>query len=165
MRSLALNEVRRLDGNLVLIASGVVDDATVECFEKGLDRASGAGFERVIVDLTGCRLDSAGLAALVRLRRRSSGDSGDTRLVVPDRNVLRMLQIVGLTPHLPTYRTVAAALRLRSSTHAGPRGQRRGPAPLHASPGVHGRRGTLPPRRPVRRASRPAWIESGAGDG
>jgi len=38
--------------------------------------------------------------------------------------------------------------------------------PLPATPQSyeHGRRGTPPPRRPVRRTNRPAWIESEAGD-
>ena len=38
MRSLALNEVRRLDGQVIPIVIGIVDDAIVDCFEKELDR-------------------------------------------------------------------------------------------------------------------------------
>ena len=97
MGSLALRQVRRLDGSLVLGVRGIVDDATVECFEKGLDR-------------TTCRLDSAGLAALVRLWRRSGRRSAQMRLVAPDATLFRMLEIIGLTSQFPTYPSMDAAL-------------------------------------------------------
>jgi anti-anti-sigma factor len=110
MGSLALRQVHRVDGSLVLTVSGIVDDATVECFEKGLDRATGAGSRRLIIDLTTCRLDSAGLAALVRLWRRSGNRSAGMRLVAADADVFRMLEIIGLTSQFPTYHTIDAAL-------------------------------------------------------
>ena len=132
MGSLALNEVHRPDGGLVVMVRGIVDDATVECFERGLDRATGAGSRQVIVDLSACRLDSAGFAALIRLWRRSTVRARATRLVVPDVSLFRMLQIVGLTSQFPTFRTMDAALpspipcraavATRSSRLAGQRG-------------------------------------------
>jgi anti-anti-sigma regulatory factor len=108
MDSVARNEVCRFDGDLVLTVSGIVDDATVEYFEQGLARAAGAGSGQAIVDLTACWLDSAGLEALARLRRRS-GRSEQTRLLVRDLDLFRMLQIVGLTSHFPTFLTTYAA--------------------------------------------------------
>ena len=110
MGSLGLRQVRRVDGSLVLTVSGIVDDATVECFEKGLDRATGAASRRLVIDLTTCRLDSAGLAALVRLWRRSGHCSAGMRLVAPDADLFRMLEIIGLTSQFPTYPTIDAAL-------------------------------------------------------
>jgi len=110
MGSLALRQVRRLDGSLVLGVRGIVDDATVECFEKGLDRATATGSRQVIIDLTTCRLDSAGLAALVRLWRRSGRRSAQMRLVAPDATLFRMLEIIGLTSQFPTYPSMDAAL-------------------------------------------------------
>jgi anti-anti-sigma factor len=109
MGSLALNELCRFDDDLVLTVSGIVDDATVEYFEQGLTRAAGNGSGQVIVDLTACWLDSAGLEALARLRRRSNGHSEQTRLLVRDADLFRMLQIVGLTSHFPTFLTTYAA--------------------------------------------------------
>jgi anti-anti-sigma factor len=109
MGSLALNEVRRYEGEFVLTVTGIVDDASVEYFEQGLARAAGAGSGRVIVDLTACWLESAGLAALVRLGRRSNGRSAQTRLLVGDVELLKMLQFVGLTSHFPTVLTSDAA--------------------------------------------------------
>lgn len=110
MGSLALRQVRRLDGSLVLSVRGTVDDATVECFEKGLDRATATGSRQVIIDLTTCRLDSAGLAALVRLWRRSGRRSAQMRLVASDDALFRMLEIIGLTSQFPTYPSMDAAL-------------------------------------------------------
>jgi anti-anti-sigma factor len=109
MGSLALNEVHRVDGDFVLTVGGIVDDETVEDFEQGLARAAGAGSGQVIVDLTAGWLDSAGLAALVRLRRRSNGRSAQTRLVVREVELFKMLQFVGLTSHFPTFLTSDAA--------------------------------------------------------
>jgi anti-anti-sigma factor len=110
MGSLAVRQVRRLDGSLVLSVNGIVDDATVERFEQGLDRATAAGSRQIIIDLTTCRLDSAGLAALVRLWRRSGNRSAGMRLVAPDADLFRMLELIGLTSQFPTYQTMDAAL-------------------------------------------------------
>jgi anti-anti-sigma factor len=122
MGSLALNEVRKSDGDFVLTVSGIVDDATVEYFEQGLARAGGAGSGQVIVDLTACWLDSAGLAALVRLQRRSNGRSAQTCLLVRDVELLKMLQLVGLTSHFPTFLTSDAAAGASAPSRLGHRG-------------------------------------------
>jgi STAS domain-containing protein len=113
MESLALNDVVCLDGSAALIARGVVDDDTVERFERRIDSAIGIGPGRLVIDLTACRLASAGLAALVRLERRS-GSPAATHLVANGVDQLRMLQIVGLTSRFRIYATLEAALRLRS---------------------------------------------------
>ena len=160
MGSLALNEVRGIDGNLVLTVSGVVDDTTVGRFETGLHRARGAASHQVIVDLTACWLESAGLAAQVGLHRRIRAPSADTRLVVSDVELLRFLQLVGLTAQFPTYMTMEAA---RHVPRADPAAAGIGPS-RHARPwprstphsAHHGRRGSPLSRRPVRsRALRP----------
>ena len=96
MGLLALNEIVRLDGSRVLVVNGRVDDFSVACFEKGLDHASEGRFRRLIIDLTACQLDSAGLAALIRLKRRANGHAAGIGLVVPDGHVYKMLQVTGL---------------------------------------------------------------------
>jgi anti-anti-sigma factor len=113
MGSLALNEVCWLDGSVAVIARGVVDDDTVEQFERRLDLAIGTrprrtGPRELVIDLTDCQLDSAGLAALIRLQRRSSSRPA-TRLVATGADLLRMLQIVGLTSRFRVYATLDAA--------------------------------------------------------
>lgn len=110
MRSVALNDGWSLDGSVVLSVKGVVDDDTVEDFERGLDVAVGTGFRQLVIDLTACQLASAGLAALIRLHRRSSSRPAATLLVAAGVDQLRMLQIVGLASRFRTYTTVDAAL-------------------------------------------------------
>jgi hypothetical protein len=65
MGSLAVSEVCWLDGSVALIVRGVVDDATVEHFERRLDSAI-ATSRRLVVDLTACQLASAGPARFSR---------------------------------------------------------------------------------------------------
>jgi len=158
MGSLALNEVRGIDGNLVLTVSGVVDDTTVGRFETGLHRARDAASHQVIVDLTACWLESAGLAALVGLHRRIRAPSADLSLVVADVELFRFLQLVGLTAQLPTYMSMEAAGHVPRAdpAAAGIRPSRRPwPRSTPHSP-HHGRRGSPLSRRPVRsRALRP----------
>jgi anti-anti-sigma factor len=110
MGSLALREIARVDESLVLTVSGTVDDATVESFERGLDRAAGSASSRFVVDLTDCQLESAGLAALIRLWRRTKGRYEATRLLVPDVDLHRLLELAGLTWQYPIYATMDAAL-------------------------------------------------------
>src|ERR1700704_4413954 len=67
---LALAEEARHDGSFALTVHGTVDDETVEEFERSLDSALEGEPDRLVLDLSDCRLDSAGLAALVRVQRR-----------------------------------------------------------------------------------------------
>lgn len=111
MGSLALNEVCWLDGRVALIVRGVVDDNTVERFERTLDLALlGAGSRDLIIDLNACQLASAGLAALIRLQRRTSTRQEALRVVAAASDLVRMLQIVGLASNFRIYATLDAAL-------------------------------------------------------
>lgn len=134
MGSLAVSEVCWLDGSVALIVRGVVDDATVEDFERRLDSAIGTS-RRLVVDLTGCQLASAGLAALVRLERRLRSRPAPPSLVATGVDLLRMLQIVGLTSRFRIYATLDAALHSCRSAAL----------PLA---GVNGSAATCPSRQP-----------------
>jgi anti-anti-sigma factor len=111
---LALAEETRVDGSTSLLVHGVVDDATVEQFEQHLEHSLDAALStesgHLILDLTGCRLDSAGLAALVRMQRRVQ-DPAFTRLVATDVDLLRLMQIVGLLSGVKVYASLDAARR------------------------------------------------------
>jgi anti-anti-sigma regulatory factor len=113
MGSLAVNEVCWLDGSVAVIARGVVDDDTVELFERRLDLAIGTrlrltGPRQLVIDLTDCRLESAGLAALIRLQRRSGSRPAAPRLVATGVDLLRMLEIIGVS-RFRVYKTLEAA--------------------------------------------------------
>ena len=113
---LALAEESRLDGSVALLVHGIVDDDTVEQFEMGLDSVLADEPERLVLDLTDCRLDSAGLAALVRVERRRRDRPSVTRLVATDVDLLRLLEIVGLMPGLRVFESLDAALRPHRAT-------------------------------------------------
>lgn len=116
MGSLEVDQLNWLDGSVALIVKGVVDDDTVEQFERTLDSTVGAGSRQLVLDLTNCRLASAGLAAMVRFQRRSRSHRPAARLVVAGVDPLRMLQIVGLTSRFRIFATLDAAHQSSSST-------------------------------------------------
>jgi anti-anti-sigma factor len=101
MRSLRCNEVWRPNGSVVLTLEGVVDDDTAEQFENRLQRAISTAYHQLIVDVTACRLDSAGLEALKHLRTNSRDGKPNVVVVATDANLLRTLRIVGLDSELP----------------------------------------------------------------
>ena len=108
LNSLTLSEVSHR-GRVALVAEGAVDDQTVEEFEHALDRAVGAGRELLVIDLTACRLASAGLAALVRLHRAPDRRPETTLLVTRDVDLLWTLHVVGLTYWCQVFATLDAA--------------------------------------------------------
>jgi anti-anti-sigma factor len=108
---LALAEETRVDGSTALLVHGIVDDDTVEQFEHSLDAALSTESGHLILDLTGCRLDSAGLSALVRMQRRVEDRPAFTRLVATDVDLLRLMQIVGLLSGVKVYASRDAARR------------------------------------------------------
>jgi anti-sigma B factor antagonist len=108
--SIAMSEAARTDESVALIVSGVVDDDTVERFERMLDSAIGTGSRRVVLDLTACRLASAGLAALIRLERRLRSRFAAAALVATDLEMLRLLEIAGVTSRFEIHNTLDAAI-------------------------------------------------------
>jgi anti-anti-sigma regulatory factor len=108
--SLTLSEVPYHGGGVALVAEGAVDDHTVEHFEHALDRAVEASRELLVVDLTACRLASAGLAALIRLHRSPERRPETTLLVANDVDLLWTLHVVGLTYWCQVFATLDAAL-------------------------------------------------------
>ena len=94
----------------MLVAEGVVDDASVEQFEQALDSVIAAGSSALIIDLTECLLASAGLAALIRLHRSPERRPALTLLVATDVDLLWTLQVVGLTYWCQVFATLDAAV-------------------------------------------------------
>ncbi len=108
---LALAEETRMNSGTALLVQGVVDDDSVEEFEHSLEAAVSTESGQLILDLSGCRLDSAGLSALVRMQRRVRGRPAFTRLVATDVDLLRLMQIVGLLSGVKIYASLDAARR------------------------------------------------------
>ena len=116
MGSLSLSEVSFHGRGAALVANGVIDDETVEQFEHALDEAVGGRREPLIVDLTGCQLTSAGLAALIRLQRSPERSPEAMLLVTTVVDLLWKLQVVGLTYSCQIFATLDAATESCSPT-------------------------------------------------
>ena len=110
MGSLSVRQVFSRDGSVALIARGVVDDDTVEQFERTLDQITDTAFERLVIDLTACQLASAGLGALIRLQRRLQSRAEAALLVATDVDLIWTLRVVGLTYWFRVCDTLEAAL-------------------------------------------------------
>jgi hypothetical protein len=109
MSTLALNEICWPDGDLGLIANGVVDDETVGYFERTLALAVSTRPRNLVIDVTECRLAAVGLEALRRLSR--SPRHAEMALVAAGADTLRTLQIVGCTSNYRIYPTLDEARR------------------------------------------------------
>lgn len=77
---------------------GEVDIQTSPRLEEGLVSVLDQGLTSVVVDLGEVTfLDSTGLSVLIGALKRCQGAGGDLHLVSPRPNVLRVLEITGLT--------------------------------------------------------------------
>jgi anti-sigma B factor antagonist len=84
-------------GALVRVA-GEVDIETSPVLEVHLQAVADEGQTSVTVDLTEVSfLDSTGLSVLIGALKRCQGAGGELRLVAPQPNVMRVLEITGLT--------------------------------------------------------------------
>jgi anti-anti-sigma factor len=64
--------------------------------QAAIDRAADA--DHVLVDLAGCEfLDSTGIAVLIRAREARAGEGRDLAICSPRSQVLRVLEVTGLT--------------------------------------------------------------------
>ncbi len=84
------------DGVVVIAVSGELDLAVADQFQEAIDRSADAS--RVLVDLAECEfLDSTGIAVLIRGREALAADGRTLAISNPRRQVLRVLDVTGLT--------------------------------------------------------------------
>ncbi|SFQ48183.1 anti-sigma B factor antagonist [Amycolatopsis arida] len=96
----------------VVRVEGEVDLGSAEVLRSAVDEALAAEPDGLVVDLSAVRfLGSTGLSILVHaydtLRQRGAG----TRIVATRREVLRPLQLTGLSDVMPVHPTTGRALR------------------------------------------------------
>lgn len=83
-------------GVRVIAVAGELDLAVAPQMQEAIARAAGAG--RVLVDLSECEfLDSTGIAVLIRGREALGEEGGSLSICNPGRQVLRVLDVTGLT--------------------------------------------------------------------
>jgi anti-anti-sigma factor len=98
-----------LPGRVVVRVAGDIDVATAPEVERALADA-GAG-KRVVLDLTECQfIDSSGLRTLLGARSAAESAGGSLALVVADRGLLRVFEVVGLAAVLEIHDTLDHAL-------------------------------------------------------
>jgi anti-sigma B factor antagonist len=100
---------RSCDGYVVVALRGELDlaDAAVVAAELTAIAAREPG---IIVDLAGLEfIDSSGVAALARGRRRARQAGGELILAAPQRNVMRVLTVIRLAEAFSVYATVEEA--------------------------------------------------------
>ena len=102
----------RLEGAVVVVATGEVDEMTVDRLAAALDAAFDADAGPVIVDLRQVTLLAAtGLDVLVQAQRRAAREREPLRLVVDSqRPVVRPLEVTGLDDVLSLYYDIEEAL-------------------------------------------------------
>jgi anti-sigma B factor antagonist len=82
-----------------------------EVLDHELQRLAGAGWKKVLVNLTGLiQMDSSGISALVRQCTGLTRSGGSLRLVCPPGRVRDALSVTRLLEAIPTYDNLPAAL-------------------------------------------------------
>ena len=108
--------VSESDGLAVLSVLGEIDVATAPPLRQRLIGLVDDGWKRIVVDLEGVDfLDSTGLGVLVSVLKRLRTNGGDLLLVCTRSQVLKVLEITGLTNVFPIFETVEAAVAAESA--------------------------------------------------
>lgn len=109
-------EVSEKDGFVVLSVKGEVDVATAPPLRQRLIALVDDGWKRIVVDLEGVDfLDSTGLGVLVSVLKRLRTNEGDLLLVCTRRQVLKVLEITGLTSVFSIFETLDDAVAAQSA--------------------------------------------------
>ncbi len=104
-------DVEEHDGVPVLAVAGEIDVYTAPRLRERLLDVAHAGTSTVVVDLTEVSfVDSTGLGVLVSGLKRFREAGGDLLLVVTQPQIMKVLEITGLTTVFSIYDTVAAAV-------------------------------------------------------
>ncbi|OUC92624.1 STAS domain-containing protein [Streptosporangium minutum] len=105
--------VRSENATLVLRPEGELDVNTAAQLQSWLDDYLARGPQpATLVDLSGLTfVDSPGLAALLAMRRRLTGEGAVVAYADPTPQPARLLRITGLAANLPVFDTLHEALR------------------------------------------------------
>ncbi len=96
----------------VLTLSGDYTAEDVEPFNRAIAERLDAGVRDFVVDCEHLEfIDSAALEALLRLRDRATEKSGHMRLVNPDVNILKILEITRLDRAFQSHTSLEAAVK------------------------------------------------------
>jgi anti-sigma B factor antagonist len=109
--ALATFHVDQVQGCSVVVAAGDIDISTAGGLRKALDAATSMS-ARVVLDLTSVTfMDSSGVAVLVGALKQRRGHQASLCLVGAGPAVRRVLDITHVDRLLPTYDTLATAIK------------------------------------------------------
>jgi anti-sigma B factor antagonist len=115
-------EIRRGEDEAVVLLSGELDASTAGQLYEQLAELTRDGVVHVALDLSALEfMDSTGLSVVIAEHKRTTASGGALVIVSPQSQVLRMLEITGLTE----------ILHIRSEDHGGC-----GPEPTAGEVGV-----------------------------
>lgn len=96
----------------VLTLSGELTADDAERFSRAVADRFAVGVRDVVIDCENLEfIDSSGLEAWLRVRDRAAERQGQVRLVRPDPNVSKILEITRLARSFQTHSTLEAAVR------------------------------------------------------
>jgi anti-anti-sigma factor len=91
------------EGDLtILIVRGELDAYSAPTLDAAFDQALADGAQHLVLDLTEVGfIDSSGLRSMIRARKEVDNAPGALRIRNPQPATVRLLDITGLTDHLP----------------------------------------------------------------
>jgi anti-anti-sigma factor len=90
--------------------AGELDLSTAPELDARLAELHLAGFDKIVLDLSGVTFfDSCGVHLVVRWTRRAADERFEFAVIAVSDVVERVLQLTGVTPHLPDTREVSHA--------------------------------------------------------
>lgn len=99
------------DDVVVVSVAGELDMATAPQLQDEITDLLDRGCKQIVFDLDNLSFcDSTGLSVFIRTKNSCDEANGRVRLAAPQRAVLRVLQVSGLTEVLKIYPTTADAL-------------------------------------------------------
>lgn len=108
---------RLRDGACVVSVAGELDLYTAPEFERQLLGAARKGAAALVVDLLECGfIDSTALGILIKANRCLNGSRTPLTLVIDDRNIRKVFEVMGLDRVFPIYGSRADALTGAPST-------------------------------------------------
>lgn len=114
MRTAFTSPVRFTDRHTIAAMPAEIDIHNRDDLVESMSGLLASGTGTLVVDMTGTTFcDSAGVHALLRVRRRAQARGRGICVVAPHRNVRRVLEICGIGRVMPIHTALGEALRHR----------------------------------------------------
>jgi anti-sigma B factor antagonist len=114
--------IEMVAGVPVLAAPAEIDITNAEALRSALLNAAGNGHCTLVVDMSRTRFcDVSGLRAVLATRQRAEADGREV-LMIPSAQVVRVLALTGMDSLIPSFTSLADALRHKAGLNGEPEG-------------------------------------------